>query len=344
MSNKMQAILCAEPKKIELVELPIPKLKTGEALIRLKRIGVCGTDLHAYLGQQNFFSYPRILGHELSAEIVAINSNSKTDLQVADPVIVIPYVACEQCIACQHNKPNCCENINVLGVHSDGGMCEYMTVPLPQLIRCNSLNWEQMALVECLSIGAHGVARAQVKANTDVVVIGAGAIGIGVIQFAQENGANVIAIDIDESRLQFCHEQLNVKATINARSSVKEKLSELTNGNMALTVFDVTGNVHSMTQAFNYVAHSGTLVFIGHIKGNITFNDPAFHKREMTLIASRNATRTDFQRVIKAIEQGKVDVDCMISDRAHLTEVVKRFSYWLNQENRVIKAIINTEV
>lgn len=344
MSNTMRAVLCEEPKKIDLVELPIPEPKAGEVLIRIKRIGVCGTDLHAYLGQQNFLTYPRIFGHELSAEVVSLPEGTDTDLKAGDRVIVIPYISCGHCVACRHDKPNCCEKINVLGVNSDGGMCEYMTVPAVQLVRCNSLTWEQMALVECLSIGAHGVARANVQAASTVVVIGTGAIGIGAIQFAQANGANVIAVDIDEHRLNFCAEQLKVSATINARDNVQQKLSELTNGDMAFTVFDVTGNVHSMTQAFNYVSHAGTLVFIGHIKGDITFNEPEFHKREMTLMALRNATRADFERVVQAIESGQVEVDCMISDRVALSDVVGRFPYWLNPENRVIKAVIDMEV
>jgi len=339
----MQAICCSQAQQIELIERPIPEPKPGEALLRIKRIGVCGSDLHAYLGQQNFFSYPRIFGHELAAEIVSLNGNTENELRIGDRVIIIPYIACGSCIACRQGKPNCCAHINVIGVHSDGGMCEYLTVPSQQLLRCNSLTWEQMAVVECLSIGAHGVSRAKPAANSNVIVLGTSAIGIGTIQFAQASGANVIAIDLDAQRLDFCAKHLKVSATIHAHDNVQEKIYELTAGDMATTVFDATGNIDSMRQAFHYVAHGGQLIFIGHIKDDIVFNDADFHQREMTVMASRNATRADFEHVVQMLEEKKINVDCMINDQVSLKAAAERFPYWLDRKNHIIKAIINME-
>lgn len=173
--------------------------------MRVHRVGVCGTDIHAYGGKQPFFNYPRLIGHELGVEVLKIGP-SVENVQVGDRCAVEPYLNCEQCIACRRGKGNCCANMQVLGVHVDGGLREQFIVPARKLHPSRSLSFDQLALVETLAIGAHAVARAQIERGEWALVVGAGPIGLGAMQFAKQAGAHVIALDVNESRLRFCRE------------------------------------------------------------------------------------------------------------------------------------------
>ena len=197
----MKALICTTPHQFDYTPIETPQIAAGQTLLKIKRIGICGTDLHAYEGTQPFFSYPRILGHELAAEIVETKSGN--GFSVAEAVTISPYFYCGKCIACRMGKPNCCAAINVFGVHIDGGMREFVTVPTYALIHGEGLSFDELALVEPLAIGAHGVRRAGVAPGEFVLVIGAGPIGLGTMEFARIAGATVIALDINEQRLQF---------------------------------------------------------------------------------------------------------------------------------------------
>ncbi len=338
----MNVLYCQKPNVFEMKEESLPTPKKGEALLKIKRIGICGTDIHAFYGNQPFFSYPRILGHELSGEIVEINGEHQ-GLKHGDFVTVVPYLQCGQCIACRNHKPNCCTKIEVLGVHTDGGMREYMTVPVSHLINTNNISLDEAAMVEPLSIGAHAVRRSNVGKGQTALVIGAGPIGLAVMRFAKLTGADVIAMDIHDERLQFCKEWAKIDHIVNANNNPVEQISELTNGDFPTVVFDATGNQASMNHAIQYVSHGGTLVYVGLVKGDISFFNPEFHKRELSLLGSRNATVADFKYVIEAIEKGEVDVQAIISKRANLVELVVHFSEITNPKNNVIKAMVEMD-
>lgn len=335
----MKGIICRSENNLEKIELESPTLLDGHAIVRIKRIGICGTDQHAYRGNQPFFIYPRILGHELAGVIEDISQNDK-GLNIGDQVGIIPYLACGHCIACRNGKTNCCTDIKVMGVHIDGGMCELISVPITHLIQANDLSLDQAAVLEPLSIGAHAVRRSEIKTGETVMVIGAGPIGLGVMAFAKHRGARVIAMDINDQRLEFCREWANADETINPIQDPEFKLKQITNGEFPTIVFDVTGNLNSMSQAFNFVAHGGKLVYVGLVKANISFHDPDFHKREMTLMGSRNATREDFDAVFEAVKQGSINVERFISHRASFDEMIDQFETWLKPESKVIKAMI----
>src|SRR5690606_13593423 len=241
----MNYLVCQEPSNFELKEKDLPVKKTGEALLKIHRVGICGTDLHAYAGNQAFFNYPRILGHELAAEILEIDQNDK-GLKQGDKVIVMPYVSCGTCIACRRGKTNCCSNIKVLGVHADGGMQEVISVRTDLLIQANELEYNEMAIVEPLAIGAHALRRSNVQAGDYVVVIGCGPIGIGLMKLAQIMGANVIALDVNEDRLRYAVDQIGVHYAFNVLEDPAAKISELTNSDMATAVFDATGNKRAL--------------------------------------------------------------------------------------------------
>lgn len=335
----MKALVCTQPGSFEYRGFARPSLQKGQALLKIKRIGVCGTDLHAYEGTQPYFTYPRILGHELAAEIADIDGTD--DFVPGENVTIIPYFNCGDCIACNNNKPNCCVNIKVCGVHIDGGMQEYFSVPVSSLVHGNGLSPEELALIEPLAIGGHGIRRASVQPGEFVLVIGAGPIGLGVMQLAKIAGANVVAMDINRDRLFFCEKNLSVDYTINAiTANVPAQLKEITNGSMPTVVIDATGNLKAINNAFQYMAHGGRYVLIGLQKGDISFSHPEFHKREATLMSSRNATRTDFDHVMDCIKTEKINVGPYITHRVQFDDVKERFESLLDPANGVIKAMI----
>ncbi len=336
----MKAVICNNPGSLSLEKRHKPDHSPGNALLRMTRLGVCGTDLHAFAGRQPFFSYPRILGHEIAAEVVAAGANNE-GLQTGDQVAVVPYIACGSCIACRNGRSNCCVNMNVLGVHSDGGMREYLSVPTGQLVKHDGLSADQLALSECFAIGAHAVRRAHIKPGEQVLVIGAGPIGLGVMQFARLAGGSVLAMDISEERLDFAATQVSLAGTITAgRKNVREIIETATGGDYPTLIFDATGNARSMMDAFLYLAHGGRYVLVGLVNADISFSDPEFHKRETTLLSSRNATIDDFRWVMESMASNEVSVESLISHRCSLAETADSFSHWTKPEAGVIKAVI----
>ncbi|OIR13219.1 putative L-galactonate oxidoreductase [mine drainage metagenome] len=334
----MKTLVCNSPYQLEYAEADFPSAGIGETILKIERIGICGTDLHAFEGTQPYFSYPRILGHELAATIVETDDKR---FDINEPVTIIPYFNCGKCIACRMGKPNCCERINVFGVHVDGGMREYVTVPSYSLIKSNGLSFDELALVEPLAIGAHGVRRAGVSKDEYVLVVGAGPIGLGIMEFARIAGGKVIAMDINERRLQFCKEKLQVTDTVNpATENAVEKLKQITSGDMPTVVIDATGSLKAINNAFQFLAHGGRYVLVGLQKNDISFNHPEFHKRESTLMSSRNATREDFEHVINSMKQGLVKPTTYITHRVLFDEVKDNFASWLNPETGVIKALV----
>lgn len=335
----MKALTCINPHQLEYQERNEPQLSSGNTILKIKCIGICGTDLHAFEGTQPFFTYPRILGHELAAEIV--ECNEAIGFEKGEMVTFIPYFNCNQCIACRQGKTNCCERIKVFGVHIDGGMAEYVSVPSYSLVHGEGLDVSTLALVEPLAIGAHGIRRAAVKPGEFVLVIGAGPIGLGTMEFARIAGAQVIALDVNKTRLDFCKQNLQVGYTINPLSADPiEQLREITHGNMPTVVIDATGNLKAINQAFQYLAHGGRYVLIGLQKGEISFAHPEFHKREATLMSSRNATRQDFEHVINVLKRGLVNPLTYITHRVTFHDAKSNFANWLDPASAVIKAMI----
>jgi len=337
-SKIMKSLICTKPGLFEYKNIDEPELRPGNTLLKIKRIGVCGTDLHAFEGTQPYFNYPRILGHEIAAEIV------KTDapgFEENETVTFIPYFNCNKCVACRNGKPNCCVNIKVCGVHVDGGMVEYFSVPSSSLLHGENLSLDELALIEPFSIGVHAVRRAEIKENNFALIIGAGPIGLATMELARIAGAEVIMMDVNKNRLKFCEESLRVEHIINAASSdVLEQLREVTNGDMPDAVFDATGNLRAINNAFQFIAHGGTFVLVGLQKEEISFSHPEFHKREATLMSSRNATRNDFEHVMNCVKKGLIDPKNYITHRMKFDEVKDKFPDLLNPANGVIKAMI----
>lgn len=336
----MQTLALAEPGRFEFRAPASPrKPGAGEALVRAARVGICGTDLHAFEGKQPYFNYPRILGHEL-AVVVEDVGDGVSNVSVGDRCAVRPYLACGNCLPCRTNKPNCCMNIRVLGVHVDGGMQEWLTLPSEYLHASKKLSLEELALVEPLSIGAHGVWRSGIGAGERALVIGAGPIGLAVVAGVKATGAEAIVLEISASRREFSHKHAGVRIVIDAAGDPTDRITEAFGGDLPAYVFDCTGSPRSMTAAFRYITHGGKLIFVGLYPGEITFSDPDFHKRETTLLSSRNATREDFERVMQSLEAGQILTEPWIEHRFTPESLVESFPKLLNPDAGVLKPMV----
>ncbi|MCG2460496.1 zinc-binding alcohol dehydrogenase family protein [Flavobacteriaceae bacterium F89] len=336
----MKYIVCEKPGKFLIGERDIPVRKDNEALIRVKKVGICGTDLHAYAGNQAFFTYPRILGHELATIITGIGENDK-GLHIGDNVVVMPYVSCKKCVACRNGKTNCCTDIQVLGVHTDGGMQEQITVPIDILIPAQQLSDEQMAVVEPLAIGAHAIRRALLQRGETIVVVGCGPIGIGIMKLAQLAGAKVVAVDVNRQRLEYAKTNFGVDHAVLADENAVARVSEITQGDLATAVFDATGNKGALETGIKYMSHGGRYVLVGLSKGDLTFPHPVIHSKETTLICSRNATLEDFEQVIDILKRGRFPTHSFITHTVGFKEMIANFDSWLDPKAGVIKAIVD---
>ena len=339
----MKAILLEKPGHFTVTQVAEPNAPgPGEALIRIHRVGICGTDISGYLGKMPFFSYPRIPGHELGGEVLAVGADV-ANVQPGDRCSVEPYMNCGQCHPCRHGHTNCCEQLKVLGVMMDGGMTERLVLPARKLHPANKLSLEQCALVETLAIGCHAVNRGNPQSGENMLVVGAGPIGLSVLEFAKLSGARTIVMDLNEQRLEFVRRKMGVADTILTKGdgTELEALKQLTGDALAQVVIDATGSHKSMSQALGCCAFTGRLVYVGITQQEVTFaHAPVMHRRELTLLASRNALPPDFTRIIKLIEDGQIDTRPWITHRATFDEMLTEFPNWMKPESGVIKAVV----
>ena len=336
----MKALSLKAPKHFERIEIPGPAAPgPGEALVRVHRVGVCGTDISGYLGKMPFFSYPRIPGHELGVEVLAVGPGV-ANVKPGDRCSVEPYINDPNSYASRRGRPNCCEKLEVLGVHRDGGLRPEFIVPARKLHVSRKLAFEQLALVETLAIGCHATFRAAPQPDETVLIIGAGPIGLATLEFVKLTGARIIMMDTNETRLEFCRRVMGVPYTIQLSDAIEKDLRDATDGHLPDVVIDATGHNGSMSNAFGYVAHGGRLVFVGITTDEVKFRHPVFHKPEGTLLCSRNALPRDFVYIIDLIENGKIDTRHWITHRAAFDEVIDVFPSYTRPETGVIKAII----
>lgn len=334
----MKALRCDEPGTLSVIERDIPEPADGEVLVRIRRVGICGTDYHIYAGNQPYLEYPRVIGHELGGEVAAVPAGSA--LRVGQVVAVEPYIWCGTCRACRMGKTNCCRRLQVLGVHRDGGASDYICVPERNVVAAEGLAVEAAAMVEFLAIGAHGIRRSAAGPEQRVLVVGAGPIGIAAAIFAKHRGAYVSVLDMNARRLAFCADEVKADAAFDASADIADRLSSATNGEFFDVVVDATGSPAAMQKGFGYVGHGGTYVLLSIVRAEITFDDPEFHKRETTLLGSRNATREDFETVLEAMRNGAVPIAALASHGGGLADAPGLIPLWAKPESGVIKAIL----
>lgn len=334
----MRAIVCAEPGRLERRDLPKPQPREGWIAIDIRAVGVCGTDFHIFEGTHPYLQYPRVMGHELAA-VVAEDSGSER-LPPGTPVVVNPYLTCGSCIACRKGRPNCCVALQCLGVHTDGGMCERIVMPEANLYPAGDLSIRDAAMVEFLAIGAHAVRRSKTGAGERVLVVGMGPIGIGTAIFAREVGAEVTVMDVSEGRLDFARDRLGLATQILAGQGAVSEAGRQTGGEFYDCVFDATGNARAMEASLAFLAHAGTLVYVGVLNADITLSDPELHKRETTLLASRNALKADFDQVMAAFASGRIPADAINTHTAALSDLPEAMPAWLASSDPPVKAIL----
>ncbi|MQT14192.1 zinc-binding alcohol dehydrogenase family protein [Segnochrobactrum spirostomi] len=334
----MRAVSCTAPGDLVVVEREAPRPAADEVLVRIRRVGICGTDMHIFQGKHPFLEYPRVMGHELSGEVVSAPAGSP--LSEGERVYINPYIACGTCHACRKGRPNCCMRIGVLGVHRDGGLAEFLALPARNVFSAEAIGLDEAAMVEFLAIGAHGVRRAEIQPGDRVLVVGAGPIGLGAMLFARLAGGEVTTLDLRADRLAFARSALGIPHTVPAGEGAASALADLTGGDFFDVVIDATGNTASIEASFAYVAHCGTYVLLSVVKDVIRFADPEFHKREMKLVASRNALAVDFETVLAAMARGDVPTGLLATHRAPLADLPARMPDWIRPETGVIKALV----
>jgi 2-desacetyl-2-hydroxyethyl bacteriochlorophyllide A dehydrogenase len=334
----MLTVVCETPGVLRAEQRAEPTRGEGEVLVRVRRVGVCGTDLHIFTGDQPYLDYPRVMGHELSGTVVEAPPGSA--LASGDPVFVMPYLSCGHCIACRNGKTNCCVNIKVLGVHRDGAFTELLALPQGFVHKAEGVSLDQAAMVEFLAIGAHAVRRGDLRAGQRVLVVGTGPIGMAVLIFSRLRGATVTALDTRAERIAFCTGQLGAASGVLVGPDDEQQLSALTGGEFFDVVFDATGNVRAMERGFRFIAHGGKYVLVSIVRDAVSFSDPEFHKREATLLGSRNATLEDFQTVLTAMRAGQIPDRALNTHRMPLRDVPAQFATLLDPARGVIKALV----
>jgi 2-desacetyl-2-hydroxyethyl bacteriochlorophyllide A dehydrogenase len=329
----VEAIVCLRPGELRLEQRPAPRPAPGEVLVRPLRVGICGTDYHIFEGKHPFLEYPRVMGHELAVELL----EPAGGLSAGEVCVVNPYVSCGACVACRNGKPNCCVRLAVLGVHRDGGMASLLAVPAGNLVPAPGLTPDQCAAVEFLAIGAHAVRRGAVSKRDRVLVVGAGPIGLGVALFARRAGAAVVVFDRDAERSEFARANTGAEAVPAGADPIGSGLPDAAGFD---SVFDATGSPRSMERSFENVAHGGRCVLVSVVKEQIAFSDPDFHRKEMTLLGSRNATTEDFHAVITAIREGSIPADRLVTHRTTLAGAVRELPRWATEKTGLVKALV----
>ncbi|SFV32918.1 hypothetical protein SAMN05660895_1497 [Thermoflavifilum thermophilum] len=318
----------------------------GDVLVKVHRIGLCGTDYHAYRGEQPYFTYPRLLGHELGVEVIATGEDVQ-QIAVGDRCAVRPYLACGRCDACLRGYTNACEQMRVLGVHVDGGLQLYLKLPAAQLHPSALLSYDELALVEPLSIGAHAVQRARLQADDRVLILGAGPIGLAVATFAALHHPQILAVaDLQAQRLSFLQKLSFPQTPLPILLSQKplDQICDAFDCKKPTVIFDATGNARSMEQCFSYAAQGASIIYVGLCQQHLSFSDPVFHQKELTLFASRNSLPADFAYVINLLESGRLQVQGWITHRYSLAQLPQAFeAIHQTQDHMCLKAMIEME-
>ena len=341
----MKAIRLEAPRRFAYLSLDEPAAPgSGDVLVRTHCVGICGTDISAYLGKFPFLSYPRIPGHELGVEVLQVGSKV-TNVKPGDRCSVEPYINNPDSFASRRGFSNCCQDLQVLGVHTDGGLRERFVVRADKLHISSSLSYEQLALVETLAIGCHAIDRAAPLPGEHLLIIGAGPIGLAVLEFARLADSDITVMDMNADRLKFCRRADDIKNSVVYRGDGSEldEMRKITGGELYPVVIDATGSAASMSHALHYVAHGGTLVYVGITKQEISFPHRLMHARELTLKASRNALPDDFRRIIRLIEEGRIDTKPWITHRTSFGELRDVFDSYTRPETGVIKAMVSLD-
>ena len=329
----MKAIVISNPNEIEIREVPMPEVKPGEALLKVKYVGICGADVASYTGNQPFTTYPRIPGHEFSAEIVKIPENDK-GLKVGDIVTCNPYFNCGECYSCQRGYVNCCTDNQTMGVQRDGAFCEYISMPVERIFDGKGLSAKELALIEPFSISQHAVSRSTIKKSDTVLVLGAGPIGLFALIAAKQLCKKIVVADILDNRLELAKEY-GADAIVNTKTqSLEEFTKEFTNGNAC-------GAPETFLGCIDACAFAGNIILIGNGKRETSFIHSIILKKELNIHGSRNALKDDFINNIDLVASGKADIMKMVSGVYEMNDAISAFEALKNNDGTLAKLLIN---
>jgi 2-desacetyl-2-hydroxyethyl bacteriochlorophyllide A dehydrogenase len=316
----MKAILIHAPNDISIQEVSNPERKPNEVIIKVRGMGICGSDIAAYKGINPLVTYPRIIGHEIAGEVLEAPSG-ETEIMPGDRVVIEPYVYCGQCYPCMNQRTNCCENLAVRGVHVDGGMSELCVHPRHLVHKVPAdVSWKHLAMVEPLTISVHAVQRARLAKGEHLVVTGSGPIGLLAAQYALVIGAVPIVVDPIDERLAFAR-LLGISHGINPdKENAVERIKEITGGRMAEAVVEASGSDAAIRSSIDYAAYSGRIALVGWPKGEVSLMTAMFTKKELDVMGSRNSVRT-FPESIDLIAGNKIDVASLVTRTVSFEEV-----------------------
>ncbi len=325
---------------MQLVERALPQPASGEILLKLKYVGFCGSDLSTYLGKNPLVQYPRIPGHEISAVIEEIGENVPDTFSVGQLVTVVPYTNCGQCSSCKKKRFNACRYNQTLGVQRDGAMAEYISVPWQKVLKDEALTDLQLALVEPLTVGFHAIDNGKVTDIDTVMVFGCGMIGSGAIIRAKLRGATVIAVDIDDSKLEVAKE-LGATYTINSKDqNLHEELEKITNGDGPTVVIEAAGIPITYKAAIEEVAFAGRVVCIGYAGSEISFSTKLWVQKELEIMGSRNANPSDFEAVMKYLRESDLDESLLVSRIVDPEDAPETMKEWSEAPGKILKILV----
>lgn len=337
----MKSIVINKPGDVSIIEMEKPIPKKGEALLKLLYGGVCGSDLGSYRGTFAYVSYPRIPGHEFSAEIIEIEENDK-GLEPGMIVTCNPYFNCTECYSCKRGLVNCCTTNQTMGVQREGAFSEYITMPIERIYDGKGLPPKTLALIEPFCISYHGVSRADVQMGDKVLVIGAGTIGVLAAVAAKAKGAEVYISDVSEKKLEFAVKEFGLAGSILNESpeSFEEKVDMITDGNGFDVAIEAVGLPSTFQNCIDAAAFGGKVVLIGVGKKNLDFNFTMIQKKELNIFGSRNALKKDFIELIDLIKEGKVDLEKIVTNTYQMEDAKRAFKEFDENAASMLKVVI----
>lgn len=336
----MRALYIKKPLEAEVGELAAPEVRAGEVLLRVRYVGMCGSDLSSYRGKNPLVSYPRIPGHEIAGTIEAVGEGVPEKFQVGAAVTLSPYTSCGQCASCRRNRPNACKSNQTLGVQRDGALTDYITVPHGKLIVAEGLQLRELSLVEPLTVGYHAARRGRVAPTDQVMVMGCGAVGLGAIAAAAFMGATVIAVDVDDRKLELA-KRAGAHVGINTKTqNLSERLQALTDGMGPDVVIEAIGTPETFRLAVEVVAFTGRVVYIGYAKDEVHYDSRLFVQKELDILGSRNALPEDFEGVIRMISETNFPLEELVSKVVTLDQVPQALQDWYAAPATISKILV----
>lgn len=331
----MKAFRIEQAESASVVNVPQIVRRDGEVLLRVRMVGMCGTDLNTFRGRNAMVIFPRVLGHEVAAEVV----EGGGDLEPGTLVTVSPYTSCGICPACQQGRVNACQRNETMGVQRDGAMTEYISVPREKLYAAK-LSLKELCLVEPLTVGFHAAARGRVKVEDTVAVFGCGGVGLGAIAASAFRGAETIAIDMDDVKLETAR-RAGAKHVINTgREDLHTRLDEITGGQGPHVMIEAIGLPQTFRAAVEEVAFTGRVVYIGYAKEPVAYETRLFVQKELDIMGSRNALPEDFREVIRMLEAGRFPVEDAVSAIVPMEDAARLLKEWSDAPGRFTKIMV----